>query len=450
VTDERQRGGHVPDDDRGIPRGSVARTARLASLPLGAAGRATLGIGKRLSGRPAEAVTAELQQRTAEQLFAVLGQLKGGAMKLGQTLSVFEAAVPEEVAAPYREALVKLQEEAPPMPVRTVHAVLAQQLGGRWRERFRHFDDQPAAAASIGQVHRATWRDGRDVAVKIQYPGAATALMADLNQLARFARVFAALFPGMDVKPLIAELKARVIEELDYGLEADAQRQFSAAYAGDPHIVVPRVVASAPKVIVSEWLEGIPLARIIADGTREQRDRAGLLMAELHFSGPQRAGLLHADPHPGNYRLVGDGRLGVIDFGATARLPDGHPEPIGRLLRWALEGRADDVLVDLRAEGFVRAGVDVDAEGVLDYLRPLLAPIEHDSFHFTRAWMQEQAARVADPRNEASRLGRQLNLPPAYLLIHRVTIGSIGVLCQLDAAGNFRAVLEEWLPGFAA
>ncbi len=438
----------MPDSERPIPRGSVARTARLASLPLGAAGRATLGIGKRLSGQSADAVSAELQQRTAEQLFAVLGQLKGGAMKLGQTLSVFEAAVPEEVAAPYREALVKLQEEAPPMPVRTVHAVLAQQLGGKWRERFRHFDDQPAAAASIGQVHRATWRDGRDVAVKIQYPGAATALMADLNQLARFARLFAGLFPGMDVKPLIAELKARVIEELDYGLEADSQRQMAAAYVGDPEIVVPRVVASAPKVIVSEWLDGIPLSKIIADGSREQRDRAGLLMAQLHFSGPQRAGLLHADPHPGNFRLTRDGRLGVIDFGATARLPDGHPEPIGRLLRWALDGRAEDVLVDLRAEGFIRAGIEVDADGVLDYLSPLLAPIETDHFHFTRAWMQEQAARIADPRNEASRLGRQLNLPPAYLLIHRVTIGSIGVLCQLDAAGDFRAVLEEWLPGF--
>lgn len=438
----------MTEPDRGIPRGSVSRTARLASLPLGAAGRATLGIGKRLSGRDADAVNAELQQRTAEQLFAVLGQLKGGAMKLGQTLSVFEAAVPEEVAAPYREALVKLQEEAPPMPVRTVHAVLAQQLGGRWRERFRHFDDDPAAAASIGQVHRATWRDGRDVAVKIQYPGAATALMADLNQLARFARLFAALFPGMDVKPLITELKARVVEELDYGMEADAQRAFAAAYADDPEIVVPRVVASAPKVIVSEWLEGKPLSKVIASGTREERDKAGHLLAVLHFSAPQRAGLLHADPHPGNFRLTPDGRFGVIDFGATARLPDGHPEPIGRLLRWALEGRADDVLADLRTEGFVRPGVQVDAQGVLDYLLPLLEPIQQRPFHFTRAWMQEQATRIADPRTEANRLGRMLNLPPAYLLIHRVTIGSIGVLCQLDASDDYRAVIEEWLPGF--
>jgi predicted unusual protein kinase regulating ubiquinone biosynthesis (AarF/ABC1/UbiB family) len=427
----------------------VSRTARLASLPLGAAGRATLGIGKRLSGRPAEEVNAELQQRTAEQLFAVLGQLKGGAMKLGQTLSVFEAAVPEDVAGPYREALTKLQEAAPPMPVRTVHSVLAQQLGGRWRERFRHFDDAPAAAASIGQVHRATWRDGRDVAVKIQYPGAGTALMADLNQLARFARLFAALFPGMEVKPLIAELKARVAEELDYAMEADAQRAFAAAYAEDDQIVVPRVVASAPKVIVSEWLEGTPLSRIIAEGTRAQRDRAGYLMSVLHFSAPQRAGLLHADPHPGNFRLMPDDRLGVIDFGATARLPDGHPEPIGRLVRWALEGRAEDVLADLRAEGFIRPSVQVDAQGVLDYLLPLLDPVATDRFRFTRAWMQEQAGRIADPRSEANRLGRQLNLPPAYLLIHRVTIGSIGVLCQLDAEAPYRDVLAEWLPGFA-
>ncbi len=438
----------MSDDRPVMPRGSVSRTARLASLPLGAAGRATLGLGKRLSGQSAEAVSAELQQRTAEQLFAVLGQLKGGAMKLGQTLSVFEAAVPEEMAAPYREALVKLQEEAPPMPVRTVHAVLAQQLGGTWRQRFREFDDQPAAAASIGQVHRATWRDGRDVAVKIQYPGAATALMSDLNQLSRFARLFAVLFPGMDVKPLIAELKARVVEELDYGLEADAQRGFAAAFADDPQIVVPRVVASAPKVIVSEWLDGTPLSRIIATGTRDQRDRAGVLMALLHFSAPQRAGLLHADPHPGNFRLLDDGRLGVIDFGATARLPDGHPEPIGRLLRWALEGKAEEVLADLRAEGFVLPNASIDAQGVHDFLRPMLDPIAEPRFHFTRGWMQEQAARIADPRLEASRLGRQLNLPPAYLLIHRVTIGSIGVLCQLDTEGGFRGVLEEWLPGF--
>ena len=440
----------MSDDGREIPRGSVARTARLASLPLGAAGRATLGIGKRLSGRPADAVAAELQQRTAEQLFAVLGQLKGGAMKLGQALSVFEAAVPDEVAAPYREALVKLQEEAPPMPARTVHAVLAQQLGGRWRERFKDFDDHPAAAASIGQVHRATWRDGRDVAVKIQYPGAATALMADLNQLARFARLFAALFPGMDVKPLIAELKARVIEELDYGLEADAQRQFAAAYAGDQEIHVPRVVASAPKVIVSEWLEGTPLSKVIASGTPEDRDRAGRLMAVLHFSGPQRAGLLHADPHPGNFRLLPDGRLGVLDFGAVDRLPQGLPPIFGRLLRIMHDPDPDIAEVErsLRADNFLRPGIAVDLDALRAFLAPLAEPSAVETFKFSREWMRSEAGRVTD-LNASGNIARKFNLPPSYVLIHRVSTAGIGVLCQLECEGPFRAEVVCWVPGYA-
>ena len=432
-----------------IPRRAASRTSRLASLPLGVAGRATLGLGKRLGGRSADEVTEELQRRTAEQLFTVLGQLKGGAMKFGQALSVFEAAFPEDMAAPYREALTKLQEGAPPMPAQTVHQVLARQLGRDWRRRFTDFEEQPAAAASIGQVHRATWADGRAVAVKVQYPGAGPALLADLTQLSRFARMFSVLSPGLDVKPLLAELRARVVEELDYSLEADAQRGFASAYEGDPEVLVPRVVASAPKVLVTEWIDGIPLARIIATGDRAQRDRAGYLLALLHFSAPQRAGLLHADPHPGNFRLLPDGRLGVIDFGAVARLPGGLPEPIGRLVRLALEGEAEAVLAGLRQEGFVRPDLQVDAGRVLAYLRPMLEPLARDTFRFTRAWMRREAARVADPRNEAAQVGRQLNLPPSYLLIHRVTIGSIGVLCQLDAEAPYRVIVERWQPGFA-
>ena len=282
-------------------------------------------------------MSAQLQARTAEQLFAVLGELKGGAMKMGQALSVFEAALPEEVAQPYREALTKLQDAAPPMPPETVRRVLTEQFGRSWPDRFQDFDEVPAAAASIGQVHRAVWSDGREVAVKLQYPGAGPALMADFTQLSRMAWVFAKLSPGLEVKPLLAELKDRVQEELDYRLEADAQRAFAAAYEGDEQITVPRVVASAPHAIVTEWMNGTPLSKIIATGTQAERDRAGILLATLHYSAPERARMLHADPHPGNFRILDDGRLGVVDFGAVARLPQGSPPAMGRLLRYTVE-----------------------------------------------------------------------------------------------------------------
>ena len=434
-----------------IPQHGVTRSARLASLPLGMAGRATVGLGRRLTGRSAEEVNSDLQQRTAEQLFAVLGQLKGGAMKFGQALSVFEAALPEQTAAPYREALTKLQDAAPPMEKASVHRMLDEQFGRGWRSRFTEFDDEPAAAASIGQVHRAVWKDGRPVAVKVQYPGAGPALMADFNQLSRFARLFYRLSPGLDVKALLAELRDRVAEELDYSLEAEAQRAFQAAYDGDPDIMAPRVVASAPKVLVSEWLDGTPLSKIIASGSQPDRDRAGALLSLLHFSAPTRARLLHADPHPGNFRLLADGRLGVIDFGAVARLPNGSPEPIGRITRLALAGDTEAVLKAMYAENLIRPSIVIsNPEAVLAYLQPILEPLQHETFTFTRDWMRREAARIGDPRTEAARIGRLLNVPPSYLLFHRVTIGSIGVLCQLNATARYREIVERWQPGFAA
>ncbi|WP_037607886.1 ABC1 kinase family protein [Streptacidiphilus rugosus] len=438
-----------------LPRKAVTRTAKLAALPLGIAGRATLGLGKRIGGRPADVVAAELQQRTADQLFKVLGELKGGAMKFGQALSVFEAALPEEVAGPYRAALTKLQEAAPPMPAASVHSVLTERLGPDWRGLFTTFEDKPAAAASIGQVHRAVWHDGREVAVKVQYPGAGDALLSDLNQLGRVARLIGPLIPGLDVKPLIAELRNRVTEELDYALEAQSQTVHAAEFAEDPEIRVPAVVHQAEQVLVTEWMDGIPLSEVIASGSTEQRDRAGQLLARFLFAAPARTGLLHADPHPGNFRLLVDEgpaegwQLGVLDFGTVDRLPEGLPTPIGNALRMALAGDAAGVLEMLRQEGFVKPSIDLDPDAVLDYVLPIIEPAAVPEFRFTRAWMRAQAARVGDPRSPAYALGRQLNLPPSYLLIHRVTLSTIGVLCQLDATASFRDELLAWLPGFA-
>lgn len=431
-----------------IPRSAVARTAKLAVLPLSAAGRVAWGFGRRVGGRPAEVVAAEIQARTAAQIFKVLGELKGGAMKFGQALSIFEAALPEDLAGPYRAALTKLQEAAPPLPAATVHAVLRDELGPQWRELFDSFDDKPAAAASIGQVHKAIWHDGREVAVKVQYPGAGQALIADLNQIGRVAKLFAAVTPGLDVKPLVAELKARVTEELDYVLEGESQAAFAAAFADDVDVRVPGVVQVSERVLVTEWIEGTPLSEVIRNGDEETRNKVGILMVRFLYSSPSRVGLLHADPHPGNFRLMPDGRIGVIDFGAVARLPDALPEPIGRLSWMALAGDAVGVLEGLRAEGFVKPGLQIDADAVLDYLAPLLEPLGSEEFTFSRAWLRAQATRVADPRSPASQLGRQLNLPPSYMLIHRVTMGAIGVMCQLGATGRFRDEMIKWAPGF--
>ena len=431
-----------------LPRKAFGRTARLASLPIGFAGRTAWGIGKRVGGKPAEVVAAEMQARTAEQMFKVLGELKGGAMKFGQAMSIFEAALPEELAGPYRATLTKLQDAAPPMPAATVHKVLAEQLGPRWRRSFMEFDDKPAAAASIGQVHRAVWRTGADVAVKVQYPGAADALISDLNQLSRAARLGASWVPGLDLKPILAELKERMVEELDYVSEAANQSAFATAFDGDENVAVAKVLRSSERVIVSEWLEGTPISRIIRDGTQEQRDLAARRYLEFLFLGPERAGLLHADPHPGNFRMLDDGRFGVLDFGAVKQLPEGMPTEIGRLLTLALQGDAEGVVAGLQDEGFIRASVSVEPEGLLTYLSPFLEPARHETFTFSRQWLQELFGHINDPRRPQWSVGLKLNLPPEYLLIHRVWLGGIGVLCQIGGEVAVLDVLDEHLPQF--
>jgi predicted unusual protein kinase regulating ubiquinone biosynthesis (AarF/ABC1/UbiB family) len=437
--------GRVPD----IPKNAITRSVKIAALPAAHAGRTAWGLGKRIGGKPAEVVTAELQARTAEQMFKVLGELKGGAMKMGQAMSVFEAAMPEEFAGPYREALTKLQEAAPPMPAESIHKILREELGEDWRERFEEFDDTPAAAASIGQVHKAVWRDGRVVAVKVQYPGADKAFISDLNQMTRMGKLFASWIPGMDIKPLLEELKARALEELDYLRESRSQRAFAAAYEGDPEYLIPHVLAAAPHVLVSEWVDGRPLSSIISSGTKEERDRAGTLYMRFLLSGPTRAGLLHADPHPGNFRITEDGKFCVLDFGAVSELPDGMPPAMGRLMRIAMSGDADTVAEGLRNEGFIRPNVEVDSEQVLRYLDPFVEPAAYERFHFTREWLRGQFMRLNDFRDPDFSMALKLNLPPTYALIHRVWLGGIGVLCQLDATVPIRGELETWMPDFA-
>ncbi|GII93028.1 ABC1 kinase family protein [Sinosporangium siamense] len=425
----------------------MTRSAKLAALPIGFASRTALGLGKRIGGKSAEIVAQEIQQRTAEQIFRVLGELKGGAMKLGQALSIFEAALPAEVAGPYRATLTKLQDSAPPLPTAAVHRVLTEQLGDDWSDYFLSFDDSPAAAASIGQVHKAVWHDGREVAVKIQYPGAGKALLSDFNQLARLGKLFGVLLPGLDIKAVLGELRERVAEELDYLREAEAQHAFAGEFAGDPDFHVPDVVAANEQIIVSEWVDGTPLSRVITRGTKAQRDRAGLLLVRFLFSSPARVGMLHADPHPGNFRMMSDGRMCILDFGAVSRLPQGYPTAFGTLTRLFNTGDMETVMQGLRDEGFIRPHIEIAPDALRSFLAPYVEPTQVEEFTFSREWLRAQAASAADLR--PTNVVRQLNLPPTYVLIHRVHAAGVGVLCQLGTTARFRDEVIRWVPGFA-
>ncbi|OAH41574.1 ABC transporter ATP-binding protein [Dietzia cinnamea] len=428
-----------------LPRTSSRRAARLAGLPLGIAGRAAGSLGRRAFGRGDGDLTEELADQAAEQVFAVLGELKGGAMKVGQALSVFEAGMPDKYAEPFREALTKLQAEAPPLPAAEVERVLDAQLGLRWRERFSEFDGEAAAAASIGQVHRAVWSDGREVAVKVQYPGADEALRSDLRQLRRLAPLLRPLNPGTDIRGIIDELYDSTVSELDYRTEADTQRIFAAAFRDDRQFHVPSVLASAPKVLVTEWADGRALSRISADGSPEERNLAGELLTEFQFSSPVRARLMHGDPHPGNFLLADDGRLVVLDFGASIPLPEGIPTVLTSMMRHALADDADELVRVMTRAGYVGRG-GLDPADAMAFLNPFIEPMREPVFHFDRAWMQGIMAVYGDVSGREFRTSRSFALPREFVLIHRVLSASVGMLCQLQASAPYREIVRRWMP----
>jgi predicted unusual protein kinase regulating ubiquinone biosynthesis (AarF/ABC1/UbiB family) len=416
------------------------------------AGRAAAGWFRKLGGADREALAAELATKNADQIFEVLGNLKGGAMKLGQVLSVYEAMIPADLAGPYHDALIRLQANAPAMPARDVHRVLDEQLGTNWPKRFAEFEADDAHAASIGQVHRAVWHDGREVAVKIQYPGADHALMSDLRTLQRFARLIQVITPGADVRALLKEIADRMSEELDYRAEADHQRAFAAEFDGDRAVFVPKVVASAPKVIISEWMPGLPLSQLLnrtAASEDEQlvRDRIGHRAVELMFSSPARVGLLHSDPHHGNFRILPDGRLGVLDFGAITELRDGVPPSLGRILWLAAQHRGDELMAMLDAEGFVGHPDEVTPEAILRFLGAFADPLRHERFHFNRAFTRAEGGRVTDLRGDF-KVAQAMNLPPQYLMLLRVVVGWFSILAQIDCTVPTKEIVQRWLPGF--
>ncbi len=434
------------DDRRKVlPESTLGRSARLIGLPLGVAARAGVGAGRRLFGADAHQVDAQLKDAAAEQLFAVLGELKGGAMKFGQMMSMFEAFMPEDLAAPFRDRLRQLQDAAPPMPSSKAEAVLRAELGSDWRKNFSEIDLRPAAAASLGQVHRGRLTDGTEVAIKVQYPGAAAAVASDLRQVRRLTTAISPLTGGLDIVGIAREMAIRITEEVDYTLEAAAQSQVAEALAGHPRFVVPKVRMFTERVLVSDWVEGRKLISV-TDRPAAERNRAALDYVTFLFAGPRLAGILHGDPHPGNYLLTADGKLGVVDFGLVARLPEGLPEPMGRLIRNAVNDDAEAMLTGLREEGFVTA--EVSAEELMEFFAAFVEPAKVEQFTFNREWSRQQFGRVHSSMGP-NEVATKLNIPPHYMIIYRAWLGAVSVLCQLDVQENFAAILREYLPGFA-
>ncbi len=427
-------------------RTSALRAARLLAIPASAVGLEAVGLLRRLGGAPAADVRQQLRTAHAQRTRRSLGQLKGGALKAGQLLSTVEALFPEDPESTWRHELVALQENNPPVAFADIQKVLRDELGRDWRAEFESFAEEPVAAASLGQVHRARMH-GREVAVKVQYPGIADAVAADVRMLAVALRLAGLVAPGLAMPPLVAELRTRLAEELDYRHEGSTQQRFADAYAGDTGVAVPQVRLALDRVLVTDWLDGEPLVRVTPGSPAA--DAAGIAYQRFFLESPARVGLLHTDPHPGNFRWTADRRLGVFDFGSALSMPGGLPDTFGRLIR-VLQGADGDAVLDgLHAGGFLRPGRTVEVDKLIDYLSPFTEPSRHETFTYSRQWLRSQFARVNDPRNPEFAVALQLNLPAEHLFTHRVWLGIVGVLCQLNATVPVAAELREWLPGFA-
>ena len=331
-----------------IPTTRVGRTAKIGGL---AAGQALRQAGTHAANvtRSKERRLAALERRhieAAEQIVAALGTMKGAAMKIGQVMSFLDVGlVPEEYREEFQQKLATLRDAAPTVTFRDMRKVIEEELDGRLGELFEDFDEEPVAAASIGQVYHAGLSDGRQVAVKVQYPGVAAAVRADLQNLGLILRVVKRIAPGMDPKAIGAEIRDRVEEELDYELEAQNQRTLARIYRGHPFIVVPDVISamSRERVLVSEFVHGTRFETFKLE-PQPQRDRIAEMLFRFYFGCLYRHRQFSGDPHPGNSLLLEDGRMAFLDFGLFKRMPPGTVELEMTVARAIIEGDGETIM----------------------------------------------------------------------------------------------------------
>jgi predicted unusual protein kinase regulating ubiquinone biosynthesis (AarF/ABC1/UbiB family) len=435
-----------------IPTSRLARTAKVGTLAAGQAAR-QLGTLTTNIARSDEGKQAALERRhleAAEQIVAALGTMKGAAMKLGQVMSFLDVGlVPEEYREEFQRKLGELRDAAPKVRFDDMRKVIEADLGEKLKDAFDAFDEDPIAAASIGQVYRARTADGRDVAVKVQYPGVAQAVRADMQNLGLILRLMKRVAPGLDVKATAEEIRSRIGDELDYELEAQNQRRLARIFRGHPFIVVPDVVTSLSRerVLVSDYVSGAGFDAV-KQMDQATRDRVGEIVFRFFFGCMYRHHQFSGDPHPGNFLLMADGSVAFLDFGLFKVMPRELLEIELACQRAGHEGDGEELKRIWTETGFLQNP---------DRFRPdkLLAQFRDATWWYVLdeeiALEPEIATQVmidmSDPRSQHFGQMRHETLPADHLFGRRVEMLTLAVLSQLRARGNFHRVAREWMYG---
>jgi predicted unusual protein kinase regulating ubiquinone biosynthesis (AarF/ABC1/UbiB family) len=437
-----------------IPTSRVRRTATVASL---AASEAVKQFGTRAANitRDDEASREAMSRRqleTAKQIVQVLGTMKGAAMKLGQVMSFLDMGlVAEEHREEFQRELAKLRDAAPTVSFKQMRRVIEEDLQAPLSEVFESFDEEPIAAASIGQVYRAQLADdGRDVAVKVQYPGVAAAVRADMQNLDMIMRLLKRMTPGMDVKAVTAEIRERISEELDYELEAQNQRSLARIFRGHPFIHVPDVVSSLSRehVLVGDFVEGIGFEELKGHSQAE-RDRAGEIIFRFFLGCLYRHRQFSGDPHPGNFLVLADGRVAFLDFGLFKRL-DAEPVELELAAQRAVAEDDAQALHALLAEsGFLPEPDRVDPDNLLAFVRDAIwwYTTADEPVQLTPEIATQVMIESSDPRSSHFREMRHQDMRPEHLFGRRMEMLTLAVLSQLGATANWHRIAREWIYG---
>jgi predicted unusual protein kinase regulating ubiquinone biosynthesis (AarF/ABC1/UbiB family) len=435
-----------------IPTSRLRRTAVVGRL---AAGQAVKQAGTAAANvaRSDEGKRRALEKRhveAAEQIVTVLGTMKGAAMKLGQVLSFLDVGlVPEEYREEFQRKLGALRDAAPTVSFKDMRKVIEEELDDPIEEVFAEFQEEPIAAASIGQVYRARLHDGRDVAVKVQYPGVAAAVRADMQNLGLILRVLKRIAPGIDSQGLAKEVRDRIDEELDYELEAQNQRALARLFRGHPFIVVPDVVTrlSHERVIVSEYVTGTGFEDL-KHRDEDCRNRVGEIVFRFFSGTMYRYHQFSGDPHPGNFMLLEDGRVAFLDFGLFKRMKSEDIELELACQRAVVEDDRETLHRLLAQAGFLPRPERVDKDELMAFIREgIFWYTEDEELELTPEIATHVLIETSDPRSSYFREMRHQDLRPEHLFGRRTEMLTLAVLAQLHARANWHRIAREWMYG---